>query len=804
MKLDSPDNLDGRTFPAASGPVASVDVRDTVRPVASSPDAIHKAVNPREARANLPTTNTRERQEGESAGELRGSGPSDRSSDATDLSAALHSTFSPAGALDCSRDFPGASSHGGGHHPGGECGPRLQGFTEATAETPRRFFTARQIARALGVSKPTVRERANREGWWQKQELNRDLFAPPPEIAALIPEPAAEAAPREVAFSQLANPEERARALARAAAVNFCNNLTRTGTPKEVALVRTADHFRTEPQPFEFSPRSLREWIDQFALHGLNGLVPQRQGKVGRKPPVIPEELLAGARAAAIAHGTAERPNFAAGRKYLVRHPEATAEMREWLHEARVTNSHCPEWLKRQLRVSTQGMALLLGPKHARLASPHTPCDWSNVPAGRLLTGDDMTMNLYAWCEWPNQLGYLVIRPQLIAFLDCGSLRFVGARVVMRARGQYNKDDVWGGLGDIFDRYGIFPEILFEGGTWRSNVIVGERTGIHDEERFGGLQQFGIKLHHSRTPRSKPIEERFNQLQYVMDDTPGWCGRGERETRPEKLTRLLGLMERGVVHPREHLLHVSQVRAHIEQSFNALNGERSDGKILRGSSPDEKWRADNPQLAQFPDHAKWLYRGARNVSQVLRDGRVKVSVSSGKHAVHHYYDAPAILKARAGQRVVVYWDDRCPEADAAIMLPTGPKTAHFLGMAKYWPMAPRLDATDEQMAEQARLKQAHASFARAEVVRIEPHLRRGSGPATFAPPSFAPAVGDAMRAAGDQIEAQREQQARQQKAIRQALRKAPALDDSLPAPDRGELPISAERVNELIGEDPFE
>lgn len=695
------------------------------------------------------------------------------------------------------REFPDANSHGAGHHPGGGRAADDNGHT-----VPRRFHTAREIARVLGVSKPTVRERANREGWWQRQELNRTVYCPPPEIAVLLPETGETPEP-DVAFSQLANPEQRALALRRASAVNHCNNLTRQGVPKEVALVRTSDHFRTEPEPFEFSPAALRGWINRFRQFGLNGLVSQYQGNVGRKPPEIPEELLAGARAAAIAHGTADRPNFAAGRRYLVRHPEATAEMREWLHEARITNSYCPEWLKKLLRVSAQGMSLLLGPKHARLASPHTPCDWSAVPAGRLLTGDDMTMNLYAWCEWPNQHGYLVIRPQLIAFLDCGSLRFLGARVVMRARGQYNKDDVWGGLGDIFDRYGIFPEILFEGGTWRSNVIRGERTGLDDAERFGGLQQFGITLHHSRTPRSKPIEERFNQLQYVMDNTPGWCGRGERETRPEKLTKLLGLIERGAVHPREHLLHVSQVRQHIEQSFTALNGERSDGKILRGSSPDEKWHTDAPQLAQFPDHAKWLYRGARNVSHVLRDGRVKITVNSGKFATHHYYDAPDLLKSRAGQRVVVYWDDRNPEADAAIMLPTGPKSANFLGMAKWWPMNPRLDATEQQMAEQARLKAAHATFARAEVVKIEPHLRRSSGPATFAPPAFTPAVGEAMRAAGERVEAQRDQEARHKKTLRQALRNAPALDDSLPTPERGELPISAERVDELIGEDPF-
>jgi len=378
----------------------------------------------------------------------------------------------------------------------------------------------------------------------------------------------------------------------------------------------------------------------------------------------------------------------------------------------------------------------------------------------------------------------------------------VGARVVMRARGQYCKDDVWGGLGDLFDAFGFWPEILFEGGIWRSNIFVGDRSGLTDSERFGGLAQFGITLHHSRTPRSKPIEERFNQLQYLSDDVPGFVGRFEQSTRPEKLAKTLAQIERGEVHPREQLLHVSQVREHVAKAMAELNLERQDGKILRGASPDEKWTADAPQLRPLPEYARWLYRSARNVSQVQACGRVKVSVRSGRYADHYYYDATAILKARSGQRVVVYWNDNHPEADAAIMLPTAGGGAEFLGMAKFWPMNPRLGATEEQMAAQARLKKAHATFARAELVKIAPQLGRNADPRSFTPaPPEASRVGGQLAAAAERAEAVKVEAARTKQSVRRTLaRESGDLDDlGTPgeAPVRGELKAVSDPFSEL-------
>jgi hypothetical protein len=149
---------------------------------------------------------------------------------------------------------------------------------------PRKFYRVARVTTALGVkSKHTVRARARREGWWQRQESNRIDVCPPPEIAARIPEPPpSRSRPPVVMFSQLASAAQRERALLRQRAVEHYLRLLRKGTPKMVALVRTVGHFHRAKVPFMFSWNSLHAWASRFQNFGLNGLVSQRQGK-GRR-----------------------------------------------------------------------------------------------------------------------------------------------------------------------------------------------------------------------------------------------------------------------------------------------------------------------------------------------------------------------------------------------------------------------------------------------------------------------------------------------------------------------------------------
>jgi len=528
-----------------------------------------------------------------------------------------------------------------------------------------------------------------------------------------------------VRFGHLRTDAQRAKVMRREAIVRRAQALIATGTGLIAALQQACSehamgHWKTA-----------RRWFDAYTAGGLDALVEQKQGRVGRRAFVseIPQELLDQAKAASIEHGTlgpAGRQNIAhAVRSTLLGHPDLPVEARRHLHGGHQSKSYVPATLRDALRVSPQARAIVQGDRSEALATPFTPTDWSAVPAGRVLTGDDMTANCYVWVEWPGALGYIVVRPQIIALLDCGSLRWVAARVVIRSRGQYNTDDVWGTIGDALSEFGVWPEYLWEGGAiWQGAKMHGLRTGISNDDRFGGLRSLGAKIRHSRSPRSKPIEQAFNELQYASDSIPGYCGRSEREDNPDNLQPILAKVRAGKLHPRDvGLPHLSEYSAHVNRCMARLNAERNDGKILRGQSPDEKWATDAPALAAMSPEATWLFRSDMRVVTVRRDGQVHISTGSGKGRMDHYYRSADVLMPLAGQRVIVYWNDSNPSADAVII---HADTRAFAGLAHYVEPIPRFDASPEQMHERGADLRAYHLHARSETVVLKPHFQRAA------------------------------------------------------------------------------
>ena len=530
-----------------------------------------------------------------------------------------------------------------------------------------------------------------------------------------------------VTFADLTHSsEQRAKVLRRERAVLRVAELQRNGTGSELALQIVADELRADGV-VGGSKSAVRRWVKRYQQFGTDGLCEQKQGVVGRRAVAIPSEILAQAAAASVEHGTLGvkgRQNFArAFRSVIVTHPDATSDMRDAFHSGYASKSYVPRSVRDSLRVSPSARDLAQGTRAYRLNSPYTPADWSQVKAGRVVTADDMTMNVYCWVEWPNAKGFLVVRPQLLAFLDCGTLRWLVARLVIRSNGQYNSDDVWGGIGDVADQYGRYPEYLFEGGIWRGNAVRGHRTGISDDERFGGLRTFGAILRHSHLPRSKPIEERFAQFQCAGDRLPGYAGRNEREDCPEATKKLLQAIKTDQIHPRGHLLHLSDLKKEVMATMQALNAERNDGVILRGMSPDEKWALDNPSFAIFPDSAKWLYRSTKSQVQVRRDGQLRVVVGSGRFQVAHLYRNADVLLPLAGRTVFVYWNQDHPEADAIIL---AGDTRRYLGSVQYVAPIHRFDGTKEQFAANAESLAAYRRYVRDEHISLAPHYLRQS------------------------------------------------------------------------------
>ena len=617
------------------------------------------------------------------------------------------------------------------------------------------YFPVREIAQALGVSKPTARKRARDEQWPVRGQGNREEFAPPPHIASqCTPRIARAEQTREpaVTFTELKNGATRTRALCRERAVQHLRMLLSNGVPKEMSLSLTVV-WCSQQEDFQrigltASANALRTWDDQHRRYGLNGLVDQRQGNNGKRAMEIPEEFRKLGMALAI-----ERGSVARAARDLMRHPDLPASMREHVHEGHASKSYVTPSLRKAITPAPIVADVLQGLKHTRvnsLASIHAVHDF---PPGAWFMADDMTPNAYVWEPWPGPLGYRVGRPQILKVSDVASLLPLKAIGVMRASGAYTSDDIAAVMGSVFDAPGL-PNVgvVFEGNIWQCNKVRGHKTGVSDEDRIGGLASLGLQMRHARTPGAKwEIEGSFNIDQHIMDRCPGFCGRNERDTLPEKLKRQLREAETGKTHPRTFLLSLDQFMDHVQASIAEFANERQDGKTLRGSSPLEFWRDHAPVLRVIPDHAKWIYRSAFSKTVITRHG-VRVQQGSGRFTSTHYYHNPALLEARRGQTVAVYWNDRLPESDAAILSIAGNRR-EFIGMAQHVPEIGRLHATREEKDAAFATKREQLAYARAVIKDITPHLVRGTAPVLV--DAQATAMGERLAQAAETAQTQR-------------------------------------------------
>jgi hypothetical protein len=418
-----------------------------------------------------------------------------------------------------------------------------------------------------------------------------------------------------------------------------------------------------------------------------------------------------------------KKRSVAAAARELAAHPNLPAALRSQLHDAHVSKSYVTPSIRSALRPSPLTGALAQGPKAARLSSRFTPRDYSDLRAGDVFTADDMTSNVICWTEWPNARGFILGQPQILPVLDVRSLRALNVRVIMREGGQYSGDDCWGLFGDVFDTFGLPGAVLLEFGHWQSKRMKGHATDILAEDRIGGLASLGIELYPSFDPRSKGmIEGWFNIFQRHCDSFPGYAGRDQRTQCPESVKRSLQLIKAGE-HPSSHFPHVKQFADHVQTVMENLNHERQDGQILRGNSPLEQWAADAPRLGVFPDESKWLYRSAISVTTVTRNG-VRVTQNSGRKMQVHYFDNPELLVPLQGQKVVVFWNDHNPDADACICLPLKGGRYKFHGLAKRVQPLRAFSASKEELTAEAERKKAAMHYARTELRSIQPELQR--------------------------------------------------------------------------------
>ncbi len=421
------------------------------------------------------------------------------------------------------------------------------------------------------------------------------------------------------------------------------------------------------------------------------------------------------------------------------------------------------------------------------------------MKCGQVATADDMTANVYIWVEWPNEQGFLLLRPQLLVTMDVRSMAWLNYRVVIRPKGQYNRDDVWGLIGDLFDSFGLFETMILEGGSWQSDLVRGQRTGLSDEERMGGLKSLGVKVVHTRTPRGKIIEGPFHQLQLAMDNCRGFCGRMEMKDCPESVKRQIAEVRSGKAHPRQYFMHLQEFSAHVASVMQNLNNERNDGKLLRGASSWEMWATEKPALPVPPDSHKWMYRDSYSISLVTRNG-VRITQGSGRNQVSYSYDNPAVMEVWRGRRVVAYWNAANPDTDACVFTIKAGRPDKFLCVAKRVREIPRLGASEEASAAEATRKKLHSQLAVSKSVTLAPFLQRNHRTLNSELPT-SNKVGERIaeaRAAGEEKERDRQTvQKTERRLLAEAGELSELLGERAAVAVEEEESISMEELHEL-------
>ena len=664
---------------------------------------------------------------------------------------------------------------------------RASSFVNNTSET---YYRLRDIALAMQWPKKKVQQRAQKENWPAHQCGNRFEYQVPGDVEALIlarPEFQKELPEQNrVKYTDL-SADQQGVVLMRRDAVLELIHLLNLRVGKETALEFVVNGFKKKDPQFSISISSLRIWYENYKKYGIDGLTDQKMGKVGRKAfaRLLPEHLVLQGQAGAIEYGAGRALNIARSYRDIIASPELPAAARLKLHGNHASKSYVPTSVRDKFRVSQYTTTFIQEGKHAaELDGPYTECDYSNVPAGHAFTCDDMTANCYVWTEFANEKGFILIRPQILAAMDVGSQAWLAVRGVMRPKGQYNKDDAWGLIGDVFDDFGLYPEIVLEGGIWQSNIIRGFKTDFTDAQRIGGLESLGIKAYHAKGPRSKIIENAFNKLQYAADRRHGFSGRNEREDLHEDVKHQKAEVENGKAHPSKYFLHFNQYCEHLQKVMEQLNNERNDGKVLRGICAVEKFSSDNPTFLKVPDSAKYLYRNAMTISTVSKNG-VAVRVGSGKYQFSYTYYSIELEEVR-GRQVCVFWNDYNPETSAVIFSFQNGKYHKFICLAKYVQPIPRFGATDEQMAIEARRKKLPHMQAVVKSFSLKDYLQRRQHLVEVPP---------VQNKIGEQIAAARQEQETKESTQRQTRRAIAAVASNITEEDRAEARRAADVVD---------
>jgi hypothetical protein len=155
---------------------------------------------------------------------------------------------------------------------------------------PPLFYSGAIIAKALGVHKKTIHRTAVKAGWNKRNLGYRWEYQPPLSILSRVWEngkniPSRNSQKRKlsVRFEEIFDSKQTEKILLREMAVQILHEIVEKGTPKEKALLRVLELMRRFPTLKLNQVNTLRNWEKAYSQNGIDGLVEQKLGRVGRK-----------------------------------------------------------------------------------------------------------------------------------------------------------------------------------------------------------------------------------------------------------------------------------------------------------------------------------------------------------------------------------------------------------------------------------------------------------------------------------------------------------------------------------------
>jgi hypothetical protein len=343
------------------------------------------------------------------------------------------------------------------------------------------------------------------------------------------------------------------------------------------------------------------------------------------------------------------------------------------------------------------------GPREHKLRGAYHTRDWSGVAAGDWFQSDDLTAPVYFYKR--SDAGAQLTRGQFLPLVDERTTKILGFVLIQQRN--YNSLDIRSLITLVCSEHGLPRKgFSFERGLWRSSKILTGTRGIDLQgEADMGLRRLGMRFRHAQLPRGKVIERTLGQLQDMMGDLPGYCGRDERLDRFERFQRTKLDIEAGRAAPEDHLFSADQICHAFQKIVDRYNAEPQRGRKLDGLSPDAGWNQLQGLEPRIRYQAELLYFLASDVRH-RKIGGNGITIRIGKN-IFNYKNGET--GRRQGEIVYAWFNSLRPETLAC----TSDLVGGGLFVVERSHAVPAVDASSEELEAENRKVAAHNGYAAA-------------------------------------------------------------------------------------------